>query len=100
MNGLPQDQLQHMQGVLEQRKLALLEQIENEAAEADARASLLNEIEASPANSASVHRTPSSAKRPSTTWRRRPSSSRRWPGLPMAVTACATTAAKPSACRA
>ena len=54
MNGLPQDQLQRLQGVLEQRKLALLEQIENEAAEADARASLLNEIEASPADNASV----------------------------------------------
>ena len=35
-------------------KLALLEQIENETAEADARASLLNEIEASPADNASV----------------------------------------------
>ena len=54
MNELPQDQLQRLQGVLEQRKLALLEQIENEAAEADARASLLNEIEASPADNASV----------------------------------------------
>ena len=55
MNELPQDQLQRLQGVLEQRKLALLEQIENETAEADARASLLNEIEASPADNASVH---------------------------------------------
>ena len=55
MNGLPQDQLLRLQGVLEQRKLALLEQIEGETAEADARASLLNEIEASPADNASVH---------------------------------------------
>lgn len=54
MNGLPQDQLQRLQGVLEQRKHALLEQIEGETAEVGARASLLNEIEASPADNASV----------------------------------------------
>ena len=54
MNGLPQDQLQRLRGVLEQRKQALQEQIDSEMAEADARASLLNEIEASPADNASV----------------------------------------------
>lgn len=54
MNGLPQDQLLRLQGVLEQRKQALLEQIDCEMAEAGARASLLNEIEASPADNASV----------------------------------------------
>lgn len=101
MNGLPQDQLQRLQGVLEQRKLALLEQIENETAEADARASLLNEIEASPADNASVRTLNALVSEAAEhNLAQRPSSSTRWPSLPMAATACATTAAKPSACRA
>ena len=56
---LPQEltpgQLERLRGVLEQRKQALLAQIDNETAEAGARGSLLNEVEASPADSASVH---------------------------------------------
>jgi len=48
------EQLERLRGVLEQRKQALLAQIDNESAEADARASLLNEVEASPADNASV----------------------------------------------
>jgi len=55
---LPQElttgQLERLRGVLEQRKQALLAQIDNETAEAGARGSLLNEVEASPADSASV----------------------------------------------
>ena len=52
--GLTQAQCERLRGVLEQRKQALLAQIDNETAEAGARGSLLNEVEASPADSASV----------------------------------------------
>ncbi|MBB5369213.1 MULTISPECIES: TraR/DksA family transcriptional regulator [unclassified Janthinobacterium] len=52
--GLSQAQLERLRGVLEQRKHALLAQIDNEAAEAGDRGALLNEVEASPADNASV----------------------------------------------
>ncbi|MFM2088074.1 MAG: hypothetical protein RLZZ237_2943 [Pseudomonadota bacterium] len=52
--GLTQAQCERLRGVLEQRKQALLAQIDNESAEAGERGSLLKEVEASPADNASV----------------------------------------------
>jgi DnaK suppressor protein len=52
--GLTQAQGERLRGVLEQRKHALLAQIDNESAEAGERGSLLKEVEASPADNASV----------------------------------------------
>ena len=52
--GLTQAQCERLRGVLEQRKHALLAQIDNESAEAGERGSLLKEVEASPAHNASV----------------------------------------------
>ncbi|MBB5608944.1 MULTISPECIES: TraR/DksA family transcriptional regulator [unclassified Janthinobacterium] len=52
--GLTQAQCERLRGVLEQRKHALLAQIDNESAEAGERGSLLKEVEASPADNASV----------------------------------------------
>ncbi len=54
MNGLEPAQLQRLQGMLEQRKVSLLSQMAADAAEADLRASMVHEIEASPADNASV----------------------------------------------
>ncbi|MFZ4876699.1 TraR/DksA family transcriptional regulator [Janthinobacterium sp. Mn2066] len=52
--GLSQAQLDRLQGVLEQRKQALLAQIDHENAEADEHGMLLGEVETSPADNASV----------------------------------------------
>jgi DnaK suppressor protein len=52
--GLTQAQCERLRGVLEQRKQALLAQIDNESAEAGERGSVLKEVEASPADNASV----------------------------------------------
>ncbi|CDG84310.1 TraR/DksA family transcriptional regulator [Janthinobacterium agaricidamnosum] len=54
MNGLEPAQRQRLQHMLEQRKASLLGQMAIDTAEADLRAAMAHEIEASPADNASV----------------------------------------------
>lgn len=54
MNGLDQVQATRLQGMLEQRKASLLAQLADDIVAADLRATAAGEIEASPADNASL----------------------------------------------
>ncbi len=54
MNELDQAQISRLQGLLERRKVALLSQLDDDAVAAGLRAAAASEIEASPADNASL----------------------------------------------